>query len=153
MNFRDSKAIIFDLDGTLCSYIDLEMGLLTNLAKKAEEIHNVPDGKEYLKNYIDEALRKKGFYSWNEVYKDCGNMDYLSLLIKNKDRIKILPDVKEILKQLSEADFIIGILTNGAKNYTDWKLKYLELEEYRENSFTTTEFKSWNEIYYYNNIL
>lgn len=133
------KAISFDLDGTLVKtdYVD---------AVWLEEIPKIYADKNKIsfkeaKDYIIEEYEKVGpdaleWYDINYWIKKFDlNCSYKDILTKCIDKLKLYPEVDEVLKKLSKKAMLI-ITSNAANEFIEIEIEHLGLKKYISNIFS-----------------
>ncbi len=129
----NEKIISFDLDGTLVTmdYVDAvwlekipqlyaeKYGISYDEAKRVVE-------KEYLK-IGPEALEWYDIKYWIKKF-DLGT-SWKDILLSCKDKLKLYPEVKEVLERLSEENQLI-IISNAANEFIEIEMEALGLKKY-----------------------
>ena len=110
---RKKKHIIFDVDGTL---VDSRDAILSSL----QEMLRKKTGRETEKEQLTFALGITGEDGLRKLGIPEGEMDdamklSLSLMPKYGDRIRIFSGIRELLAQLKERGFHLGIATSRTK--------------------------------------
>lgn len=122
------KAILFDLDGTLCdtdemvvqSFFELYKGYKPTKVRTREELlyFSGPPIKETLKNEFPD-------YPFDVIYKafqETSRELYLPY-------VKAFDDEIEILKKLKEAGYLLGVVTNKGAPLTKYSLEICHIED------------------------
>jgi HAD superfamily hydrolase (TIGR01549 family) len=137
-----NKVVSFDLDGTLTdsSFVDsvwlegiprlysIKKGVSFDEAKKAVKREYDKVGNEELKWY--------DLHYW--IKKFDVNVSWQDLFSSFEQRIRIYPEVFEILEELTQRDFRLIIITNANKEFLDFQLASTKIGGYFEAVFSAT---------------
>ncbi|MDI6825607.1 MAG: HAD family hydrolase [Candidatus Aenigmarchaeota archaeon] len=137
------KYISFDLDGTLIDSLDFEISFWNETIPRIfSKQHNVPFSEA--KKIVLNAYRK---FSKEEVewhipeywFKKFKLKDDWTSAIKDlKDRIKIFPEVKRILRKLSKK-YKLVLLTHSLQESVELKMAKLGIQKYFYKIFSAIE--------------
>lgn len=125
-----TNILIFDYDGVIIDSLDIFMENFIHACKK-EGFPEIASKKEFL-----ELFEKNMYESMFEIgmtKEQILRIVYFmrDQLIKNQDKIKIFPDIKETLKKLSEENILV-IVTSNDTNVVEKFLKSKNLEYFDE---------------------
>ncbi len=120
---NNTKVVSFDVDGTLVD------GTFTTLVWE-ETIPRLYSCKENVdletaKKYVWEEYSKIGqerleWYDIRYWLKHFGlNQDWRELLEDHKHEVRLYPEVPSVLQKLKDHNFVLTIITNGAKEFAD----------------------------------
>jgi len=136
-----NKLISFDLDGTLVepTYINLvwEKGIPELYAQKNRLPLEEATAKvmaEY-ERVGDGALIWYDIKYWFDFFDLPGN--WKSLLEKHRHKIKLFPEVKEVLEELKE-DFELIVTSNAAREFVKMEVKETGIGNYFSRIFSAT---------------
>lgn len=137
------KCISFDLDGTMTDSLEFENLFWDEEVPKifAEE-HNIPlpEAKRIIFNAYDEVGRKDlNWYRpsyWFKRFKL--KKDWKVVIEELKDRIKIFPEVKEVLRKLSK-DYKLIIFTHTSREALGVKLEKVNIKKYFVRIFSVID--------------
>jgi phosphoglycolate phosphatase len=113
------KVIIFDFDGTIADTVDALVTLANRLALEFGYIQITPNELALLRNLTSREIIK---YSGISLFK----IPFLLKKVKSelKDKVKDfqpIPGIKEVLTELKNQDFRLGIITsNSQENVTEF---------------------------------
>ena len=136
------RAISFDMDGTITdlSFVDsvwLE-GIPRLYAKKSGV--SFEDARTYVKREYDKVGRER--LEWYDLSYWTKKFDLSiypqEILISFQSRIKLFPEVNEVLDQCKDAGFTLIIVTNARREFLDLELEKTEIGHYFERVFSST---------------
>jgi len=136
------KIVSFDMDGTITdlSFVDsvwLE-GIPRLLAAKKEI--SFEDAKKYAKAEYDKIGRERlEWYDLNH-WADKFNLNVSphEVLSSYQHRIKVFPEVREVLEGLRSAGFRLIIVSNARREFLDLELEKIGIGHYFERVFSST---------------
>ncbi len=142
---NDIEKISFDLDGTLVTmdYVDAVW------LEKIPELVAKKNGMqiEEAKKYVEEEYLKVGpeALEWYDINYWIKKFDlkiyWKDLLASCIDKLKLYPEVKEVLERLYR-DYDLIIISNAANEFIEVELEKLELKKYFSNVFSAvSDFK------------
>ena len=124
----DLKAILFDFDGVIIDSFEAWYHVFNQTRKHFK-----------LREISEEEFRKKawGKILNTELKQNFPNQDimevkdqYSILITKNIDKIKLLPDSKEVLQKIKKKNLKIGLVTNNFTKPTAKALKFHKIGKY-----------------------
>lgn len=133
------KGMIFDMDGTVVNSIENDYKAWKSLFKEHGVDFTTEDhvmlsgakGTEFVKHFLD--LPEKDLE--NFVHKK--NVHFFD--ISERDGLKMMPHVQNLLTQAKEASYKIALATGGNRNKVNFILKHLKLEEYFDAIVTSDD--------------
>lgn len=135
------KAVILDLDNLLWDEVPVKKAIFLDLYKKmvsSGKVRSLREAEILVREYQKKLLDENGYYSWNEVFLDLGGIGYGELLKQNKGLITPFPGVLETLEYLKQS-YRLALVTDGAKDYTSFKVDTLGIRKYFPVIITTDE--------------
>lgn len=125
-----NNVLIFDYDGVLVDSFEIFMKNFI-LACKKQGFENIASKKDFLKlfeNNMYESMFAMGMTK-NQILKIVYYMR--DALIENQDKIKIFPEISEVIEKLSEENNLV-IVTSNETNVVNNFLKSRNLEVFNE---------------------
>lgn len=130
------KAVIFDVDGTLCDTFRLIFDTTNDTLEPVWGRRKSDEEIEALFGPTEEAL----------VERELDGQDLSAMMDKfyadyrrNHDRVSLYPGIPELLKGLGEMGILMGILTNKGRPTTEITLERLGIRHYFQSIRTGTE--------------
>jgi len=133
------KAILFDLDGVLLDSFEAWYNVFNHVRKdlKLKEISR----EEFRKNtWGTSAENDVKMYFKGRSVKEIGNA-YKTLIKKYIDKIKLLPDAVNVLKNVKGKNIKIGLVTNSYRKPTFEMLRFHKIENYFDAVVTIDDVK------------
>jgi len=137
------KCISFDLDGTLTDSLEFEKIFWNKeIPKIFAEEHKIPlsEAKRIVFNAYDEVGRRElNWYRpsyWFKRFKL--KKDWKVVIEKLKDRVKIFPEVKEVLRKLS-GNYKLIVLTHTSREALRLKLEKVNIKKYFVRIFSVID--------------
>jgi len=132
---KNIEVVSFDIDGTLIDIpIELTIESRKNTAERffSDETlkEKINKESENTKKSFSKILKK---YAENDNIKlilDQYNKNTLDLIKKYKDRIKTYDGIPELLKNLKDRGYELGIISNGLKALQYLKLNIAKIDKY-----------------------
>lgn len=134
--------VSFDMDGTLTdiSFAD------------SVWLEGMPHEYALRKSIPFEVAKKKVISEYNKIGKDrleWYNLSYWieklgldltpkEILTRYESRIKVFPEVAEVLKELTDEEFRLIIITNAHRDFADLELETADITSHFEGIFSTT---------------
>ena len=136
-HIKDLSAIVFDLDDTLYSEKEYVRSGFQAIADMLPQIKKMEEklwqAFEEKKSAIDEVLKTEGIYT-DELKQIC-----LSKYRFQQPNIHLYAGVKELLQQLREEGYKLGIITDGRPEGQRAKIKALGLDALVHHIIVTDE--------------
>jgi putative hydrolase of the HAD superfamily len=141
-----NKVIIFDLDDTLINEIDFLISAYNEISQFLSNVQGVDKSKNEIFDYMHSVyLRKKNPFEQVISFLKIKNIkvsDLLEIYRNHLPNISLNDDVKEVLDNLKEHKFILGIITDGRSIQQRNKIKALNLDYYINDLIISEEFGS-----------
>jgi len=121
------NTILFDLDGTVADTLPL---IKKTYARVFEEM-NIPWGNDDVMKMIGLPLREIG-----RIMAGCGKEDEFfnnyqkHYQVFHQNYIKVFPGIREMLHQLKEKDFSLGVVTSKGRYGADLTLSAIQLKDF-----------------------
>lgn len=136
------KAIVFDLDDTLYPEIDYVKSGFFAVAKLIEKLYGLKNAEKELLANIDKW--KQGIFDWylkqHDIKRTEQNVGELVDTYRyHKPNIKLREEVVGTLKDLKNAGYKLGIITDGRPNQQRLKIAALGLDKLVDNIIITDE--------------
>ena len=122
------KAIIFDLDGVLIDSFDAWFHVYNKTRKhfRMKELNE----EEFRKRAWGKILNKELKENFpNQSVKEIKDQ-YRVMITKNVDKIKLLPNSKEVLQKIKKKNIKIGLVTNNFKKPVKKILEFHKISKY-----------------------
>ncbi len=137
MHFKNKKAILFDLDGTL---IDSAPDLANSINYMLRELQQDTFDEKQIRSWVGngaKTLVKRALLA-NKKSDDKIAQDGLEIFLdhyKNNlcNKTVLYPSVKKRLKELKDRGFMLAIITNKPYDFISPILKKLEIDNYFED--------------------
>lgn len=145
MTIKDSsiKVISFDLDGTLTTKEFDEYIWETAIPTLYAEQHGISFGEAHKKVWDEYRTIPKNSLTWTDVkyWFDRFNFKkgWREVFDENKDRIRLYPDVKEVLNEL-KGKYKLIVITRSPHEFFEIKLSTAGLDGYFDRVFSTADF-------------
>lgn len=144
------KLILFDVDGTLLKTSKAHVDSFEVAFKKVCDVNGTGGGYDGYTSpqIIYDVLERNGF-SKDKIKEKYDEI--VKVLIEtakekiSKEKLIILPGVEELLKELSEKDILMGLVTGNMEEIARFKFKKLGLTDYfKVGGFGSDDFSRTN---------
>ena len=139
----NSKAIIFDLDGTL---ID-SMNVWSDIDKEFFKMHDLPFEKDYQKEIGHKGLKEIAAYTKSRYNLKESEDEIISIWLDMAKeayayKIPLKEGVKSFLEYLQSKNIKMGIATSNSLELTELVLKHHDIYKYFSKVVTVNELKT-----------
>ncbi len=139
----NSKAIIFDLDGTL---ID-SMNVWSDIDKEFFKMHDLPFEKDYQKEIGHKGLKEIAAYTKTRYNLKESEDEIISIWLDMAKeayayKIPLKEGVKSFLEYLQSKNIKMGIATSNSLELTELVLKHHDIYKYFSKVVTVNELKT-----------
>ena len=129
------KLVMFDYDGVLVD----SFPLLKKIYRKISNVMgmNLPEKDEFYRELIELDYRET-YRKLNIDSKDKVNISEFLFHFhskKDKDKVKLYPDIPEVLEKLSQK-YILAVVTNNFRKELEYRLKEFNIAKYFSAVFT-----------------
>ncbi len=131
--------VSFDLDGTLASSEYVDAVWLERIPQIYAEKENIP--YEKARRYVEQEYLKVGpeALEWYDIVYWIKKFDlkvsWREILMSCVDKLKLYPEVKEVLERLSKRNMLI-ITSNAANEFIQIEVEFLEIKKYFSRIFS-----------------
>ncbi len=136
------RVISFDMDGTITDLRFVESVWLEGIPRLYSMKTGVSfeDAQAYVKSEYDKlGMERLEWYNLNYWTKKFGiEINSEEILISFQNRIKLFPEVNEVLEDFNDKGFRLIILTNARREFLNLELEKTEIGHYFERNFSST---------------
>lgn len=141
------KAVIFDLDGTLLDRDrSLNQFIQGQYERYSDELGYV-EKEQYIERFVE--LDQRGYVWKDKVYEQLLEEYAISRLTSEQlleDYINnfqhhcvAFPNMKHVLRELKNKGILLGMITNGCKEFQRCNIRALDIEQYMDAIFVSEE--------------
>lgn len=138
---KATRAIGFDLDGTLLNSLDLTMETFWRILK---DIPQFTLTQNELFNHLGppEPVLFKMLLNSNEIAQKAFN-DFSNYFCSHLDQVSLLPQIPQMLDTLQSRGIKLGLITGRSRPLTEVLIKHFDLEKYFSIIITGSELQHY----------
>ncbi|MCX7973863.1 MAG: HAD family hydrolase [Candidatus Aminicenantes bacterium] len=137
---KSPRLIFWDWTGTLADEAQLDRAICEEIEKfiaLTKQI-SLSQAKELFQNYLKEL---EGQWEWHDYVRHSRhfNLPWKEIQKKHLDKLKLLPDAKEVLNWTKEKGYINILATNAVRAIIKLRLNHLKIEPFFDTLITSDD--------------